>query len=140
MSAFKNTAPIVWLLISIAVFAGGMIMLLDVKLAWNMIITSISIMLVVVGIMYLSAIFLKKGESKFKELGIGILSLLGGVFTYLNPQYLKVPFSFAIGMLGIIIGCFVLLSSIKLKKTALPGCGPCWWLWSISAWVSTWLF
>ncbi|AWW28630.1 HdeD family acid-resistance protein [Acetobacterium sp. KB-1] len=125
MSAFKNTAPIVWLLISIAVFAGGMIMLLDVKLAWNMIITSISIMLVVVGIMYLSAIFLKKGESKFKELGIGILSLLGGVFTYLNPQYLKVPFSFAIGMLGIIIGCFVLLSSIKLKKDGAS------WVWTL---------
>ncbi|MDP2844243.1 MAG: MFS transporter, partial [Acetobacterium sp.] len=115
MSAFKNTAPVIWLLISMAVFIGGMIMLLNVKLAWNIIITSISIMLVVVGMMYLFAIFLKKDESKFKELGIGFLCFFGGVFTYLNPQYLKVPFSFAIGMLGIIIGCFVLLSSIKLK-------------------------
>lgn len=115
MSAFKNTAPVVWLLISIAVFIGGVIMLLDVKLAWDIIITSLSIMLIVIGVMYLSAIFLKKDESKFKELGIGLLCLLGGIFTYINPQYLKVPFSFAIGMLGVIIGCFVLLSSIKLK-------------------------
>ncbi|TYC87902.1 MFS transporter [Acetobacterium wieringae] len=116
MSAFKNTAPVVWLLISIAVFIGGMIMLLDVKLAWDIIITGISIMLVVVGVMYLSAIFLKKDESKLKELGIGLLCLCGGIFTYANPQFLKVPFSFAIGMLGIIIGCFVLISSLKLKS------------------------
>ncbi|HAZ06574.1 MAG TPA: MFS transporter, partial [Acetobacterium sp.] len=91
MSAFKNTAPVVWLLISIAVFIGGMIMLLDVKLAWDIIITGISIMLVVVGVMYLSAIFLKKDESKLKELGIGLLCLFGGIFTYANPQFLKVP-------------------------------------------------
>ena len=71
MSAFKNTAPVVWLLISIAVFVGGMIMLLDVKLAWGIMVMGMSIMLIIVGVMYLSAIFLGKVESKCKELGIG---------------------------------------------------------------------
>ncbi len=116
MSAFKNTAPVVWLLISIAVFIGGLIMLLDVKLAWGIMMTAMSIMLIVVGIMYLAAIFLKKGESKFKELGIGLLCILGGIFVYSYPQFLKAPFSFAVGMLGIIIGCFVLISSLKTGR------------------------
>ncbi|MBP8031967.1 MAG: MFS transporter, partial [Acetobacterium sp.] len=99
MSAFKNTAPVVWLLISIAVFVGGMIMLLDVKLAWGIMVMGMSIMLIIVGVMYLSAIFLKKDESKFKELGIGSLCILGGIFVYSYPQFLKGPFSFAVGML-----------------------------------------
>lgn len=123
MSAFKNTAPVVWLLISIAVFIGGMIMLLDVKLALDIILTGVSIMLVVVGMMYLASIFLKKDESKFKELGIGLLCIVGGIFTYANPQFLKVPFSFAMGMLGVIIGLFVLLNSLKLRKDGVSWVG-----------------
>ncbi len=120
MSAFKNTAPIIWLIISITVFIGGMIMLLDIKLAWDIIITGISMMLVIIGIMYLAAVFLPKNESKFKVLGIGLLCIIGGIFTYVYPQFLKGPFSFAIGMLGVIIGLFIFLSSLKLKHDGAP--------------------
>ncbi|MBU4439007.1 MAG: MFS transporter [Firmicutes bacterium] len=125
MSAFKNTAPVVWLLISIAVFIGGLIMLLNVKLAWDIMMMSMSIMLIVVGIMYLASIFLQKDESKFKELGIGLVCIIGGIFVYSYPQFLKGPFSFAVGMLGIIIGCFVLISSLKLKNDGAP------WVWTL---------
>jgi len=116
MVAFKNTAPVVWILVAIAVLVSGIILLFDVKLAWEIIVAIVSGSIFVVGIMYLLSIFLKKGESKFKELGIGLLCLFGGVAIYVFPQFIKGTFAFAVGALGIIMGFFVLLSSLKLKK------------------------
>ncbi|KNZ42383.1 HdeD family acid-resistance protein [Acetobacterium bakii] len=116
MVAFKNTAPVVWILIAIAVFISGVIVLFDIGLALEIIVTVVSVLIFMVGIMYLASIFLKKGESKFRELGIGLLCIFGGIFTYAYPQFLKGTFSLAVGMLGIAIGFFVLLNSLKLRK------------------------
>jgi len=116
MVTFKNTAPVVWLLVAIAVFISGIIVLIDIQLAMEIIVTVVSILIFLVGIMYLASIFLKKGESKFRELGIGFLCIFGGIFTYAYPQFLKGTFSLAVGLLGIAIGFFVLLNSLKLRK------------------------
>jgi uncharacterized membrane protein HdeD (DUF308 family) len=124
MSAFKNTAPVVWLLISIAVFIAGIILLLDVKLAWDILFTGISILIFIVGMMYVASLFLNKGQRKFKDLGIGLLCILGGVFTYVYPQFLRGTFSLAMGLLGMVIGFFILLSSLKLRQDGAP------WIWT----------
>jgi len=116
MVTFKNTAPVVWLLVAIAVFISGIIVLIDIQLAMEIIVTVVSILIFLVGIMYLASIFLKKGESKFRELGIGFLCIFGGIFSYAYPQFLKGTFSLAVGLLGIAIGFFVLLNSLKLRK------------------------
>lgn len=116
MVAFKNTTPVVWLLVAVAVFVSGMILLLDVKLAWELIVIIVSGSIFLVGIMYLLSVFLKKDESKFKELGIGLLCIVGALSMYLFPRLIRVTFAFVVGMLGIIMGFFVLLSSLKLRK------------------------
>ena len=116
MVGFKNTAPVVWLLVAVAVFISGMILLLDVKLAWEITVAMVSGTIFFVGIMYLMSLFLKQDENKFKELGIGLLCLFGGVSMYLFPHFIRVTFAFVVGMLGIIMGVFVLLSGLKLRK------------------------
>ena len=112
----KNTAPVLWLILSAAVFGCGLIVILNVNLAWWIIETSVIILTLLVGIMYLMPVFLKTTENKLKHLGVGILCILGSFVLFTVPQIIEGTFNLAVGALGILIGLFVLINSIKLKR------------------------
>ena len=123
MVTFKNTAPVVWLLVAIAVFVSGIILLFDVKLAWEIIETSIAGLVFVVGIMYLISVFLKTSENRLKHLCIGILCVLGGIALLATPQIIKGTFNMVAGALGILIGFLVLLNGLKLRNDGASWAG-----------------
>ena len=125
MVAFKNTAPVVWLLVAIAMFVTGILLIFNVRLASEIIQIVIIGLFLVVGIMYLLSLFLKTTESKIKHLAIGLLCVAGAVALYVAPQYFKGVFNLIAGMLGILIGCAVLLNAIKLKRDGAP------WIWTL---------
>ncbi|MBK5244577.1 MAG: MFS transporter [Eubacteriaceae bacterium] len=116
MVAFKNTAPVVWLLVAIAVCVSGIILLFDVKLAWEIIEMSISGLVFVVGIMYLISVILKTSENRLKTLGIGLLCVFGGIALFATPQIIKGTFNMVAGALGMLIGFLVLLNGLKLRR------------------------
>lgn len=120
MVAFKNTAPIVWLFVAIAVFISGMMLLFDIKLAYKIIQIGIMGLFFVVGFMYFVSIFLKTTENRLKHLGIGFLCVLGGIALYLAPQFFKVTFNLVAGILGMLIGVLVLLNALKLRNDGAP--------------------
>lgn len=116
MVAFKNTAPIVWLLVAIAMFVSGIILIFDIHLAREIIQFVLITLFFLVGVMYSISIFLKTTENKLKHLGIGIICVLGGIALLVVPQIFAGLFNLVAGMLAIIIGLLVLLNAIKLKR------------------------
>lgn len=120
MIAFKNTAPIVWLLVAIAMFVSGILLIFNIQLAREIIQFVIIGLFFVVGVMYLLSIFLKSTENKLKHLIIGLLCVVGGIALYVAPQFFKGTFNLVAGLLGILIGCAVLLNAIKLKRDGAP--------------------
>ncbi|MGV8905280.1 MAG: HdeD family acid-resistance protein [Acetobacterium sp.] len=125
MVTFKNTAPVVWLLVAIAVFVSGIILLFDVKLAWAIIEIVISGLVFVVGIMYLISVLLKTSENRLKHLGIGLLCVFGGIALFATPQIIKGTFNMVAGALGMLIGFLVLLNGLKLRRDGASWVGTC---------------
>ena len=120
MVAFKNTAPVVWILVAIGMFISGLIMIFNINLARDIIQFLLTGLFFLVGIMYIISVFLKTTESKIKHLGIGIICVLGGIALLVAPQMFHGVFNFITGVLGVIIGLLVLLNAIKLKKDGAP--------------------
>jgi len=112
----KNTAPVLWLILAVSVFICGIIVILNVNLAWWIIETSVIILTLLVGMMYLISIFLKSTENRLRHLGVGALCILGSLVLFTVPQLIEGTFNLVVGMLGILIGLFVLINSIKLKR------------------------
>lgn len=120
MVAFKNTAPVVWILVSIGMFVSGLIMIFNVDLAREIVEFLLTGLFFLVGVMYIISVFLKTTESRIKHLGIGIICVLGGIALLVAPQMFHGVFNFITGVLGVIIGLLVLLNAIKLKKDGAP--------------------
>lgn len=120
MVAFKNTAPIVWILVAIGMLVSGLIMIFNVDLAREIIQFLLTGLFFLVGIMYIISIFLKTTESKIKHLSIGIICVFGGIALLVAPQMFKGVFNLVAGILGILIGLLVLLNAIKLKRDGAP--------------------
>jgi len=116
MVTFKNTAPVMWLLVAITVFVSGIILLFDVKLAWAIIELIIAGLVFVVGIMYFISVFLKTSENRLKNIGIGLLCVLGGIALFATPQIIKGTFNMVAGALGMLIGLLVFLNGLKLRR------------------------
>jgi len=113
--SLKNSAPVIWIAISIALFISGILLMFNLKFAWLAIEIVVASLISAVGAMYLVSTLLKTTEHKLKHLLIGLLSLFGGIALFAVPQIVKGTFSLTAGLLGIMIGIFVLLNSIKLK-------------------------
>lgn len=114
--SFKNTAPIVWIISSIGLFVSGLLLMLNINFAWLAIELIVSGLVFITGVMYSISLLLKTTEHKLRNLAIGLVCTLGGVALFAVPQIVKGTFSLVAGILGIIIGLFVLINSIKLKR------------------------
>lgn len=114
--SLKNTAPVIWLLIAIALFASSILLIFNIKLAWIAIELVVSGLILLVGIMYVVSILLKSTEDRIKHFLIGLLCIVGGIALFATPQIVKGTFSLIAGLMAIIIGFFVFINSIKLKN------------------------
>lgn len=121
--SLKNTAPVIWLIMAIALFITGIMLIFNIKLAWIAIELIVAGLVFVIGVMYIISLMIKTTENKLKHLLIGLLCTLGGAALFIAPQIVKGAFSFTAGILGIIIGLFILLNSIKLKHDGASWAG-----------------
>lgn len=118
--SLKNTAPVIWIAASIGLFFSGICLMLNLKFAWLVIEFAVSGLILAIGLLYLTSMLLKTTKHKIKHLLIGLLCVSGGLALFIIPQIVKGTFSLVAGLLGIIIGLFVLLNSIKLNRDGAP--------------------
>ncbi|MGL4606786.1 MAG: HdeD family acid-resistance protein [Eubacteriaceae bacterium] len=115
MNVFKNTTPVIWILVAIGVFVSGITLLVNRSLAWGLIETVVAGLVFLVGVMYLISIFIKSKESKLRNLGIGVFCMIGGIALFAFPKIIQGTFSLVIGILGILIGVLIFFNAIKLR-------------------------
>ncbi|MDD4692705.1 HdeD family acid-resistance protein [Eubacterium aggregans] len=122
MNKLKNYTPVAWIAIAILVFIGGLLLLFNVSLAWQIIEVASAALVCLVGVVYFLSGIIGTAQDRLKTVLLGGVLVVGGIIMFVAPYLVKDIFNLVAGILGMIIGVLVLLNAFKLRSDGA------WWL------------